>query len=326
MQRIFYSLCYFLILITLSDAFANQDTQTSPTPLETAAQAATTDISTPADETSNLLAFREQINRQMQNSAQWHDDLMAEVPSDKKAAAKGYLRLGWLPRNNDWSETEVRFTVSLSLPNWKKRLKLIVDNDADEFDRLPFETENQAAGNNHQGNEINASLQYLVEKNDNLNIDHRIGISRTQLYARSSAVWEKKIDTHLLAATAGLEYYYSDGFGQFIKLAYDKELSPTMSLNWSANLRHLQSEPDSEVRSGLYFSYLPDQKRAMIVGINGKDAFNGLRSYTLSYRYREQFLHSWLYYEIEPFLEYRELRQYNDEVGIALRFIGYYGQ
>ena len=61
-------------------------------------------------------------------------------------------------------------------------------------------------------------------------------------------------------------------------------------------------------------------------GINGKDAFNGLRSYTLSYRYREQFLHSWLYYEIEPFLEYRELRQYNDEVGIALRFIGYYGQ
>lgn len=331
MHRIIYFLCYLAITLTTTNANASEEpaivvpikhsaTHTVEPTNSTAVEL------TSSDEKSNLLAFREQINQQMQNSAQWLDNLMSEVPSDKKAAAKGYLRLGWLPRNNAWNETQVRFTVSLSLPNWKKRLKLIVDNDADEFGRLPFETENSVAGSNQKTNDINASLQYLFEQNDNLNIDHRIGISRTQLYARSSAVWQKKIISHFFSATAGLEYYYTDGFGEFVKLAYEKELSPTLNINWSANLRHLQSEPDSELRSGLYLNYLPDQKRAIIVGINGKDAFNGLRSYTVSYRYREQFLHSWLYYEIEPFIEYRELRHYNDEIGIALRFIGYYGQ
>ena len=170
MQLVLYPFCLALIACLSLPSAENEEPVPAVLTANTAStnDASTTDASATSEETSNLIAFREQINQQMQNSAQWIDNLIADVPSDQKAAAKGYLRLGWLPRNNDWSETQVRFTVSLSLPNWKKRLKLIVDNDADEFARLPFETENPIAGNNNQGNDINASLQYLVEKNDNL--------------------------------------------------------------------------------------------------------------------------------------------------------------
>ncbi|MBE0365840.1 hypothetical protein PULV_b0518 [Pseudoalteromonas ulvae UL12] len=279
-----------------------------------------------SQESDTLASVRDGINIRMQSTAQWLDALMADETLDDKAHAKGYLRLGWLPRSADWSKTQVRFTVQLSLPNWENRLKLIIDNDADELNRLPFETETPFASNTNAEDEVNAAIQYLYESTKNIEIDNRLGVSRGQLYGRSAAKWQRQISHTLYSASAGLEYYFSDGFGQFIKLAADKQFDQQLSLNWSANLRNIESEIDTEFRSGLYLSYLPDNKRAMVMGMNVKDSFDTLRSYNLSYRYRQQFKHSWLFYEIEPFLEYREEFDYRDEVGIAVRLIGYYGQ
>ena len=290
------------------------------------ATAAKVNDSNETPELDTLIDVRDGINIRMQSAAQWLDALMADETLDDKAHAKGYLRLGWLPRSADWSKTQVRFTVQLSLPNWENRLKLIIDNDADEFNRLPFETETPLAGNANAEDEVNAAIQYLYETTQHIEIDNRLGVSRGQLYGRSAANWQHQISNTLYSASAGLEYYFSDGFGQFIKLAADKQFDQQFSLNWSANLRNIESEIDTEFRSGLYFSYLPDSKRAMVMGLNVKDSFDTLRSYNLSYRYRQQIKHSWLFYEIEPFLEYREEFGYRDEIGIALRLIGYYGQ
>jgi hypothetical protein len=277
------------------------------------------------DDSAIVVDVRDRINLRMQNTAQWLDDLLGEEVNPNKAHARGFLRLGWLPRSADLAETEVRFKVSLSLPSWENRLNLIIDNDADEFSRLPFEIDSPANQNNGT-EDINAALQFLVERTANLEVDNRVGISRSQLYGRSALRWNKTFNQTQYFASAGLEYYFSDGFGYFIKLSSDTKINEFYSLNVSANYREIDDEIDSEMRSGVYLSYIPDAQRAAVFGANVQNSFDDFTIYTVSYRYRQQVKYSWLFYELEPFIEYREELNYRDEVGFAIRLIGYYGQ
>ena len=270
-----------------------------------------------------VVDVRDKLNLRMQNTAQWLDDLLSDDSTQSPAHAKGYLHLGWAPRSADLADTEARFKVSLSLPSWENRINLIIDNDADEFSRLPFET-NSALEQDDET--INAALQFLVDRTANLKFENRIGVSRSQLYGRSAVSWKKEFNNTLYYASAGAEYYFADGFGYFVKLSSDTKMSEFYSLNISANYREIADEIDSELRSGVYLSYIPDPQRAMVFGANVQNSFDDLTRYTLSYRYRQQANYSWLFFEVEPFIEYREELNYRDEIGLAIRLIGYYGQ
>lgn len=270
-----------------------------------------------------MVDMRDKLNLRMQNTAQWLDDLLSDDSTQSQAHAKGYLQLGWAPRSADLADTEARFKVSLSLPSWENRINLIIDNDADEFSRLPFETN---SGLNQDDDELNAALQFLVERTANLEFENRIGVSRSQLYGRSAVSWKKEFNNTLYSASAGAEYYFSDGFGYFVKLSSDTKINEFYALNISANYREIADEMDSELRSGVYLSYIPDPQRAMVFGVNVQNSFDDLTRYTLSYRYRQQAQYSWLFFEVEPFVEYREELNYRDEIGLAIRLIGYYGQ
>ncbi|MGO2372803.1 hypothetical protein NDQ71_18595 [Pseudoalteromonas sp. KG3] len=111
-----------------------------------------------------------------------------------------------------------------------------------------------------------------------------------------------------------------------MKLSSDTKINEFYALNISANYREIADEIDSELRSGVYLSYIPDPQRAMVFGVNVQNSFDDLTRYTLSYRYRQQAQYSWLFFEVEPFVEYREELNYRDEIGLAIRLIGYYGQ
>ena len=276
-----------------------------------------------SDDTPMMVDMRDRLNLRMQNTAQWLDDLLSDDSTQSPAHAKGYLHLGWAPRSADLADTEARFKVSLSLPNWENRINLIIDNDADEFSRLPFET-NSALEQDDET--INAALQFIIERTANLEFENRIGVSRSQLYGRSAVSWKKEFNNTEYVAYAGGEYYFSDGFGYFVKLASDTKINEFYSLNISANYREIADEIDSELRSGVYLSYIPDPQIAMVFGVNVQNSFDDLTRYTLSYRYRQQAQYGWLFFEAEPFLEYREELSYRDEIGIAIRLIGYYGQ
>ncbi|MCQ8878693.1 hypothetical protein NQT69_11830 [Pseudoalteromonas shioyasakiensis] len=276
-----------------------------------------------SNDSTMVVDVRDKLNLRMQNTAQWLDDLLADDINQNQAHAKGYLRLGWAPRSADFADIETRFKVSLSLPSWENRINLIIDNDADEFSRLPFETNSSL---NQEDEKVNAALQFLVERTANVEFENRIGVSRSQLYGRSAVSWKKEFNNTQYAASVGAEYYFSDGFGYFIKLSSDTKFNDFYSVNVSANYREIADELDSEFRSGVYLSYIPDTQRAMVFGVNVHNSFDDFTNYTLSYRYRQQAQYSWLFFEVEPFLEYREELNYRDEVGLAIRLIGYYGQ
>lgn len=73
-----------------------------------------------------------------------------------------------------------------------------------------------------------------------------------------------------------------------MKLSSDTKINEFYALNISANYREIADEIDSELRSGVYLSYIPDPQRAMVFGVNVQNSFDDLTRYTLSYRYRQQ--------------------------------------
>ena len=72
-----------------------------------------------------------------------------------------------------------------------------------------------------------------------------------------------------------------------------------------------------------------DEHSASILGLqvqgerNGKQEFF-IDKYTLSYRYRFNKFKKWLFFEVEPFLEWSKQQSYSTTPGIALRIEGHF--
>ena len=49
-------------------------------------------------------------------------------------------------------------------------------------------------------------------------------------------------------------------------------------------------------------------------------------NYRLSYLYRANVYRKWIYFEVEPFLDWPEEDNYSTTLGIALRIEGYFNQ
>jgi hypothetical protein len=66
-----------------------------------------------------------------------------------------------------------------------------------------------------------------------------------------------------------------------------------------------------------------------VLGIQVEGERNGDRgfiidNYTLSYRYRFNALREWLFFEVEPFIEFPEEENYTTTPGVALRIEGFF--
>lgn len=275
-------------------------------------------------ENDKLSIARDRIATTMQNTAQWFDQL---VPGDdnKDATAKGYLMLGVAPRTADLAQLESKFKVSLSLPNWEERINLIIDNDEDSQDRLSYQSSTPIEPK-QDDTQINAAIDWWYQPTRNLDIHYRLGVSRSQLYVQSLLKQMYHWNEVQINVRPSLEYYLSDGLGARFNVSLDYPLTDGLSLNLSSSTRFIQDEDTVRFNNGVYLSQHISKDAAGVVGINMTDDFSGERSYYTSYRYRQRFSKPWLFWEVEPFLEYREKNQFHDEVGVALRVIAYYGK
>lgn len=272
--------------------------------------------------TDSATFLQSQLNTHMQNSAQWLDQLLVSEGSEKtRATAKGYVSLGFAPRARDLSDFDNQFKVSLDLPNLENKLSVIIDNDEAEEDRLPF----QSISGQDQDNHVNAALNWYMLQKQRLNIEHRIGVSRSNLYAQSRLKYQQNIEKWRFTVSPSIEYYIEDGWGGRVNTRLDRQIERDQTLNFAFNTRYVESEPTNRVSFGIFHSHTYNNDQAGVTGVWLKDSFSGERSYYASYRWRTRFFEHWLFFEAEPFVEFRERYDFDDEPGIALRLIAYYG-
>jgi hypothetical protein len=274
-----------------------------------------------AAEKNTVDTVQNKVDIMMQDTASWLDSFASNKRVNDKASANGYLQLGWLPRTADLADIEAKFKVRLKLPNWNDKIALVIDNDDEDDLKLDYE----ADAIEKDKEDINLAVQYIKDLNENLKIKNRIGISRSQIYARSELQRKWQFDSYQIQLTPRLDYFSSDGWAPSVKgaIAYPLENS---GLSLSASWQKVQSEQYARKKVGFYHIKSLKDDQLLVTGLQYNYNKNSDQSYLASVRFRDLFYKKWLYFELEPFLEFNQINDYKTEVGIALRFIGYYGK
>ncbi len=277
--------------------------------------------------------LQNRLNTMMQDTASWLDGIGDDTDgvnskgvnsNDNKASANGYLQLSWLPRTANLDDVDANFKVALNLPQWNERLALVIDND--DEDEVLLDYESNYVNNNQDG--VNVAFQYIKQFNQQRQIKNRIGISRKQLYLRSEMQFNWLVQQINLKLQPRLDYFLQDGWGPGAKAVVTYPLEQSY-FSLSASWQKIQSESRSRRKVGFYHIKPAGNNKLFVSGVqyikSNNQADTSNESYYLSIRYRNLVYKSWMYFEVEPFIEFNQLNNFKREAGIALSLISYYG-
>lgn len=292
----------------------------------------------------------EAIGNGMDWTANMVDSYFTEDEAGKnQAKAWGHVVFAWEPRTGelfDGDSFPMKFKVKAKLPNLQNKVELILsDHEDDDFKTLPYESVRPEALRLSE-NSLGAAIQFLSAKGENTRVSHRIGLGDGQVYARSSWIHRDKLFDDLVTVniSPAIEYYASDGWGARVLFDSGLKLSSSSEIRFDVSLQHRQSFDDPKFRWGIFNIKSLGQKEALITGFStgGEVEHNSkLHAYTrrFSTRYRFNALRSWIYFEIEPFIEFNKddpddllaigAEQFRTHFvrdrGITIRFEGHYG-
>ena len=288
----------------------------------------------------------ENVGSTMDWTANYLDSFFAKDDSGKnKAKTWGHFVLGWEPKEGEVftdGSFPIKFKIKAKLPNLENKVEVILsDGEDDDFKTLPYESVRPEAFKISQSS-LGAAVRFLHTKSDNVSTSARIGWGENQLYTRTSATYRKKLfdDKVILIIQPAIEYYVIDGWGARFLLDTGLKLDEKSELRYNFSLRDLESFHSSEWRSGLFHIKSVGDKAALITGLS---SFGYIEpkvepiSHKFSIRYRFNALRSWLFFEIEPFVELNKYDPYESEYydplsndfvrnrGISFRIETHYG-
>jgi hypothetical protein len=272
------------------------------------------------------------IANSVYQSATWFDSFFTNIDSQQiepKATAK--IRFGWIPKSRDLSEFDSRLRLKVKLPHFKDRMSLILsDEDEMEDNQLPLD----GVGTRPEINDESfaAALRYVVKKKSNSLVDTRIGISGGDIFAK---VRLRKLYTsnekYGFKFEPSTYYFLDDGLGAKLFLEYNYQYNEKSQLRVNYSIRGSESFSGIRWKHGFYLLNQLDLTTASVIGLQVEGERNGesgffTDKYTLSYRYRFNALQEWLFFEVEPFLEWSKDESYVTTPGIALRIEGFFSK
>jgi len=269
-------------------------------------------------------ALQNSLNTMMQDSASWLDSLAGEGNKNiDGASATGYLQFAWTPRAAELSELSPKFKVHLSLPRWNEKIALVLDND--DEDELMLDYEVSSVGTDNDTEKVNVAIQYIKTFNELTKVKFRLGLSRSQLYARSELKYRWKNESNTLTVVPRMDYFSQDGWAPSIKGSMIYPLMDSL-LSFSASWQKVQKEKNSRQKIGFYHISNIEDTAELISGIQYSNNEYSEESLLVSIRQRNLLYKDWMFFELEPFIEFKQENNYRREFGLAIRLIAYYGK
>lgn len=272
------------------------------------------------------------IANSVYQSATWFDSFFTDIDSqqrDPQATAK--IKLGWIPKARDFAEFETRFRLKVKLPHFKDKISLILSDEDDvEGSQLPLDRMNTNTELHEE--KFAAAVRYVVDKKTDRLLDTRIGISGGDIFAKAR---QRKLYTydekHGVKFEPSVYYFLDDGLGAKLLLEYNYQYNEASQYRVNYTIRGSESFSGIRWKHGFYQLNQIDSTTASVIGFQVEGERNGNQGfftdkYTLSYRYRFNALQTWLFFEVEPFLEWSRDESYSTTPGIALRIEGYFSK
>lgn len=284
----------------------------------------------PNPEDDWLFGFHDTISDSVFGTARWFDKFFAaDEVEETRPETLARIRLGYEPRARNWDVFSQRFRVRVRLPNLAEKVDLIfTDEDDDENSQQP--NSSRALNQDNNSNSFNAAIRVINKDTDSRFVDTRIGISGGDLYVKARAKFKKAYkDKHAFEFEPSIFYYLDDGFGTRGFFEYEFNFAEKKQFRTNFSISTSESYKGFRWRNSYFYLRQHNRYQASALGIVVKGEENGDRgflvdNYTLSYRYRINAYRRWMYFEIEPFVEWPEDEQYKATPGIALRVEGYF--
>lgn len=297
------------------------------------AQAYTAKKDTPTEQKNDhwMQGLHETVSNSVYQSAQWFDSFFIANDSEEQLnpTTTAKIRIAWLPKSRDWSEVETRFRVRVKLPHFRDRLSVVVSDETDdELNNLPLETANAKPTTSEE--KFSLALNYTQDKQQDRLMNYRLGISGGDIFARAKHKRRFDINTQQnFLFEPALYYYLQDGLEAKLLLEYDYQLDHKTQFRINYSIRGAATYSGIRWKHGFYKLHQISETTATVLSLQVEGERNGdrgflIEKYTLGYRYRFNALRSWLFFEIEPFLEFPEQENYKTTPGIALRVEGFF--
>ncbi|OKY27011.1 hypothetical protein [Thalassotalea sp. PP2-459] len=277
-------------------------------------------------------SLHQAVSDSVYHSALWFDDFFLEEGMEQESPkTTARIRLGWEPEARDWAKFDTRFRVKVKLPHFKNKADLIFsDDDDNDQSHLPLESINTKPHTDEES--FSAALRYTHRKSKSRIFESRIGISGGDIFFRIKhdrrITWNER---NSIKIDPSVYYFLGDGLGAKLLLEYDYQVNAKTQLRINYSVRGSAAFSGLRWKHGAYYLRQIDHSSASITALqvegerNGENGFM-IDNYRLSHRYRFNALRSWLFFEIEPFLEWPEEQHYTTTPGIALRVEGYFSR
>ncbi|WP_286263594.1 hypothetical protein [Thalassotalea atypica] len=265
-------------------------------------------------------------------SAIWFDSFFADDEEEQvspKASAR--IRLGWEPKAGDFSEFKGKFRLRVKLPHFKDKLDLILsDDEQDNINQLPLETVNSSQ--NIDDDSFAAAVRFVHKRTGNTLTDTRLGLSSGDVFFRARHRRHLVFTNDMgIKVEPSVYYYLNDGVGAKLLTEYEYQINLQEQLRVNYSIRGSESFSGIRWKHGLFHLKQFSLSDAGALGLVVEGERNGDRGfiidkYTLSYRYRFNAYKEWLFFDVEPFMEWSDSEDYNTVPGIALRVEGYFSK
>ena len=272
--------------------------------------------------------IHETISDSVYQSALWFDNFFLDENTEQEAPkTNARIRLGWEPKARDLAKFKTRFKIKVKLPHFKDKVDVILsDDDERSQNTLPLDSVNTTPETNEE--HFAAAVRFTHNKEKNRLLESRIGFSGGDIFLKARhkrrLLWN---NVNSLKVEPSLYYFLKDGLGAKLLLEYEHQFNDQTQFRMNYSIRGSASFSGIRWKHGFYRLKQLEQNTASIIGLQVEGERNGQKGfivdkYTLSYRYRFNAIKSWLFFEIEPFIEWTEKENYNNTPGIALRVEG----
>jgi hypothetical protein len=240
------------------------------------------------------------------------DSFFADVDTET-AANKSFVKIGlfgvW--RKEDGLITDPRFRFRLDLPNTRKRLKFIIENEPDETLSLDESNRRNVLRKDETTDSSNSGYLRILSVFQDWQLKGDLGIRiRNPIdpfaRARATRYWEFSQGwTFQLKET--VSYFHSEGFGFTNVASFEKNLSDTLFFRSKTETQWLKQDTSWEFAEVLSLSQLLDEKSAVayrLAWLGENRPAPRTSAYYVNFTYRRNLYHNWLFFELTPELLY----------------------
>jgi len=250
----------------------------------------------------------QEISDRLTSTSRWFDDFFSDPRSDEEIADTLIrLRGSTSLIDGEGLQSDGQFKILLNLPNLERRFHLILSSEEDDIHDQPLNDTQTAPENHGTNSNTSLALQYTQERSSSFSLIHRLTATLENSFnpqLRSRVRYSLPIgDQSLLNLTQAVFWEKLDGFGEESRVDLDVPNGDHRLFRATAIGVIAETSQGLEWLTMLQWLRTLNHRQAYSIGafmVGETRPRNLLTGYNLFFKYRQNFIKKWIFFEVIP--------------------------